>query len=107
MEALEKIINAYQPMGKTAAMYSGLINPIPLAPIPEPNYFEPINISKPIDKPYGQHENKLIDGYGITTLYTDFQKEEVVLDLFHNELGNSHHEKENIYDIQIQYKDMF
>ena len=72
-----------------------------------PKPMEPITVSRPINKPYGQHENKLIDSKGITTVYSDFQKDNLKLDIFHNELGISHKEKENILNIILPYKNMF
>ncbi len=68
---------------------------------------KPLNVSKPLNKPYGQHENKLIDNKGLTTVYSNFQKNNLKLDTFNNDLGKSHKEKNKLLDINLPYKDMF
>ena len=63
----------------------------------------PIHRSMHINKPYGQHENKLINNSGITTVYSNFKPTEVTLNVFHNNLGVSHKEKNEIIDVNIPY----
>lgn len=91
-------------------MYTGPIKPItpmikPLGGMGGPM----INRSLHIYKPYGQHENKLIDynTESTTTVYSNFKKNELKLDVFHNDFKESHKDKICGIDINLPYNGMF
>lgn len=100
----DKTLDVY--MAGLAHMYTGPPEPPGGLKVPGGTGL-PKKISELINKGYGQHENKLIDENGITTVYTDFQKDRVKVDIFDNDLGNSHKDKLHGLDVEIPYKDMF
>ncbi|MEK6916248.1 MAG: hypothetical protein AABW92_00750 [Nanoarchaeota archaeon] len=73
-----------------------------------PQYIQsdPIHISEHlINRPYGDHENKLIDFNtgSNTTVYSSFGTDSLRLDIFHNEHGVSHRDKLFGMDVELPY----
>ena len=112
-QALEQMLeNSFVPniaknrMYQTIDTYIGGTTQLYSFDPPKPD-FKPIDVSRPINKPYGQHENKLIDDKGITGVYSDFKKDYLKLNIFTENLGENHRNKDMGLDIDISYKDMF